>query len=73
MDIGEGERGEIEYRATCPQHSDFASSSASSFAFERHSEEVVLEPQIIRDMVPIHKVCSLPAVVCMVVGCILIS
>lgn len=73
MDIGECDRGEIEYRATCPQHSDFASGSASSFAFERHSEEVVLEPQIIRDMVPIHKVCSLPTVLCMVAGCMINS
>ena len=61
MDIGEGDRGEIEYRATCPQHSEFASGSSSSFAFERRSQEVVLEPQAIRDLVPIQKVrmCSL--------------
>jgi hypothetical protein len=58
MDIGEGERGEIEYRATCPQHSEFASSSASSITFERRSKEVVLEPQTIRDLVPIQKVCT---------------
>jgi hypothetical protein len=56
MDIGEGDRGEIEYRATCPQHSEFASSNASSFAVERSSQEVVLDPQTIRDLVPIQKV-----------------
>jgi hypothetical protein len=67
MDIGEGDQGEIEYRATCPQHSEFASSSASSFVFERRSQEVVLEPQTIRDMVPIHKVCA--SFCCFAVGC----
>jgi NuA3 HAT complex component NTO1 len=63
MDIGEGDRGEIVYRATCPQHSDFAG-SASSFAFERRSQEVVLQPQTIRDLVPIQKVRAAALLIC---------